>query len=196
MRGILATKQYMGGAQRKLAWFKRHPNGLYFEVGGLFQGSHTSYHLDGNIFRTSPATEGRARPQGKRVPLDGFRGWYQLGFSMIAKSRVISNPPVKSRDKKSNIQLQEVDLDLFPSDTLNLFVDLVSIDQARYLASPPENAVVMELQFGDLQVLLTVLGHDDNLLVRPTQSGVTVTHFNERYSANQPGRTYTVEAYR
>lgn len=52
-RLIIATRQQIDGARRKLAWFSRTATDLYFEVGGAFIESHTSYHKDGRIFRTS-----------------------------------------------------------------------------------------------------------------------------------------------
>lgn len=70
MRAVITTHESIGGMPRKLAWFARHGKGLYFDIGSSFYGSHTSYHVDGNIFRTSPATGLRPRFQGKYMPLD------------------------------------------------------------------------------------------------------------------------------
>jgi hypothetical protein len=92
MRVTLCTEESINEARRKLAWFVLQGKGLYFDAGGLLSGSHTSYHVDGNVFRTSPATEHRPRLQGAEVPLADFRGWHQLGFAMIAKSMLARNP--------------------------------------------------------------------------------------------------------
>lgn len=86
MRATLSTKEEYDGQKRKLAWFTREGKGLYFEIGSFFLGSHTSYHVDGNVFRTSPATSSRPRFQGLYTPLDKFCGWVQLGISMVAKN--------------------------------------------------------------------------------------------------------------
>ena len=74
MRATLVTREEIEGAKRKLAWFAKTSRGLYFEVGGFFRGSHTSYHVDGNVFRTNPATQGQPRFQGTYLPLEEFRG--------------------------------------------------------------------------------------------------------------------------
>ena len=84
MRINVITKEQYGGFQRKLAWFDHRPNGLYFDVGGLIFGTHTSYHRNGNVFRTSPATENKAKFEAKHVELENFRGWHQFGVAMIA----------------------------------------------------------------------------------------------------------------
>src|SRR6266568_3203883 len=101
MRATIATLECFSGTQRKLAWFARQGRGLYFEVGASFTGSHTSYHVDGNMFRTSPATDLRPRFQGQYVPLDQFCGWVGLGFAMVSKEQLGRNPPLKEKDRKS-----------------------------------------------------------------------------------------------
>ena len=82
MRVILATLEEYNCAQRKLAWFSRHGNHLYFNVGGSYRGLHTSYHEDGNVFITDPARE-ETRFINKILPLDQFRGWHQFGTIMF-----------------------------------------------------------------------------------------------------------------
>jgi hypothetical protein len=88
----LVSTDAVSGEKRKLAWFALHGNGLYFEASGLLWGSHTSYHVDGNVFRTSPATGGRPRFHGKQLPLGQFTGWHQLGSVMIEREVLAMNP--------------------------------------------------------------------------------------------------------
>ena len=200
MRAIIATLESLNGSQRKLAWFARQGKGLYFDIGASFTGSHTSYHVDGNTFRTSPATNFRPRFQGKYVPLDQFRGWRQLGFGMVSKEQVARNPTLKVKDRPPKSILDTISLNLLPAETLNLVVELLHRDMRPLLElqelQPPEHAILKFLELGDLLVVVTILGHDNNLLVRPTTNGVQVSHHNARYSAIQPGVTYDFEAYR
>lgn len=200
MRAIIGTLESLDGSQRKLAWFARHGRGLYFDIGASFVGSHTSYHVDGNTFCTSPATDFRPRFQGKYVPLDQFHGWRQLGFGMVSKEQVAKNPPVKAKDRPPKSILDTIALDMMPAETINLVVELLHRDMRNLLElqklQPPEHAIVKCLELGDLLVVVTVLGHDRNLLVRPTANGVQVSHYNDRYSANRPGTTYNCEIYR
>ena len=44
-------------------------------------------------------------------------------------------------------------------------------------------------------IVLTVLGHDDNLLVEATDDGFTWLHHNARYTASPPGQRIRYEAY-
>ena len=200
MRATIATLESLNGFQRKLAWFARQGRGLYFDIGASFDGSHTSYHVDGNTFRTSPATNFRPRLQGKYVPFDDFRGWRQLGFGMVSKEQVARNPTVKAKDRPPKSILDTISLNMMPAETINLVVELLHRDMRSLLElqelQPPEHAILNCLELGDLLVVVTVLGHDSNLLVRPTANGVQVSHYNDRYSANRPGVTYNFEAYR
>lgn len=199
VRATLATQEELAGRRRKLAWFSRHKRGLYFEVGGLLYGSHTSYHEDGNVFRTSPATGARPRFQGTYVGLKDFRGWHQFGIVMIQKDRLAANPPVKGRDRKEGNVFAEVSIQPFPAETLNMVVELLHGERREWLSrpavQPPEGATLKVLELGELLVVLTLLGDDSNLLVRPIPNGFSVSHKNSRYSANAPGVRYTWEAY-
>lgn len=200
MRATIATHECFFGTQRKLAWFARQGRGLYFETGAFFIGSHTSYHVDGNMFRTSPATGLRPRFEGQYVPLDQFRGWAQLGFAMVSKEQLARNPPLKARDRKPGNILVTVSIAGLPAGAINLVIELLHRDQRQLLeireVQPPEYAILKCVELGDLLVVITVLGHDSNLLVRPTANGFQVCHYNDRYSANRPGMTYKFEAYR
>ena len=198
MRMIVATQEGYGGSQRKIAWFEYRTNGLYFDVGGSLLGTHTSYHRDGNIFRTSPATANKPKFQGTHVELDNFRGWYQLGVAMIAKEKVETNPPLKASDRKKAARIIELVMGDYPSKTINIVTELISPDFKQFLnrtevAAPPEAATEV-LEFGNFSLILTVLGHDSNLLVRADKDSFYVSHFNSRFSANQKGVNYSWEA--
>ena len=199
-RLVLATKQEVEGTRRKLGWFSRTPTDLYFDVGGLFLGSHMSYHKDGNIFRTSPATGNRASFEMNHLPLADFEGWHQLGVSMIQKYAIASQPHLKPRDEKGRSRIYEVDLNAYPSDTLNLILELLHPDSEHLLdikdLQPPPDADLAVLRDFMPWVVLTILGHNHNLLVRPADDGFVVSHYNERYSANRPGQKYRYEAYK
>jgi hypothetical protein len=132
----IVSKQRFDGHQRKIAFFQPQPKGLYFDLGGFFLGSHTSYHVDGNIFRTSPATENHPRPDGSHLPLDNFKGWYQLGTSMIKKDSISNKPMVRQRDIKKDIYILEIDLDEFPANTINLVVELLEPGREDLLKIP------------------------------------------------------------
>lgn len=200
MRATLVTTETFSGTQRKLAWFALHGKGLYFEAGGLLWGSHTSYHVDGNVFRTSPASGGRPRFQGKQIALAQFTGWYQLGTVMIQKELLSKNPPLKSRDTRPGNIVAQVPALSLPSATLNIVLEFMHSGQQRLLEradiQPPPEAIEYRLAFGSLIVVATVLGHEQHLLVRPTDKGFTVFHFNDRFTANAAGVTYNFEAYR
>jgi hypothetical protein len=199
-RLVLATKQQIDGVQRKLGWFSRTAKGFYFEVGGLFFGSHTSYHKDGNIFRTSPVTDSRPSLVKQYLPLADFQGWHQLGISMLLKSALPTQSPLKARDQKGQSQVHEIDIDAYPSETLNFVVELIDPDSQELLQiaelHPPSDAQVEVFRVFQPWLVLTTMGHDDNLLVRPTHDGFVLSHFNNRYSASRPGQQYRYEAYK
>lgn len=199
-RLIISTRQKIDGVRRKLGWFSRTATDLYFEVGGIFLGSHTSYHKDGNIFRTSPATGNRPSLEKRHLPLADFHGFHQLGLSMLRKSALSTEPPVKSRDQKGHSHLQEINLDAFPSEALNFVVELIEPDCEELLhlpeLQPPPDAHVVVLRTFQPWVIFTTLGHDHNLLVRPAPAGFIASHFNSRFSANRPGQQYRYEAYK
>jgi len=199
MRMIVATKEGYGGSQRKVAWFDYRPNGLYFDLGGSLFGTHTSYHRDGNVFRTSPATGNKPKFQGTHIELGNFRGWYQLGVAMISKEKVETNPPLKASDRRKAARIIELVMGDYPSRTINIVTELISPDFKQYLnrtelAAPPK-AITEVLEFGNFSLILTVLGHDSNLLVRTDKDNFYVSHFNSRFSMNQKGVNYSWEAY-
>ena len=160
-----------------------------------------SYHRDGKIFRTSPATIYQAKKEylGKYLPLDNFKGWYQLGTSMIAKSELLKNPCLKERDRKKALTLQEVDLKAYPSEIINIVVEFLEPSKRELLTSedvaPPPDATMLVIDSIQPWIVLTILGHEHNLLIKPSEDGFTVSHFNTRYSTNLPGVQYKYEAY-
>ena len=120
---------------------------------------------------------------------------------MFLKSALPSNPELKSRDKKH--QIRYIDIDKFPSEALNLVVDLLGPNRRELFEAddmrPPEDAQVIEITSSKPWLFITVLGHEHNLLISPYyggSGGVTCRHFNKRYSANSPGSHYGYEAYK
>ena len=198
---IVATKQVISGHQRKLAWFSLQSKDLYFEIAGILEGSHNSYHEDGSIWRTSPATDKRAQHVKNHHPLTDFHGWFHLGLGMLLKSSLPSNPELKNRDHKHNIEF--IDIDKYPSEALNIVVDLLEPGKQDLLESggmsPPVDADIVQFVSNRLLIYVTILGHDHNLLISPYDGafqGVTCRHINKRYSAIPPGKRCAFEAYK
>jgi len=195
----LVTKREYGGYQRKLAWFKRHKKDIYFNVFGFFRGSHTSYHERGGIFRTSPAFNYKAEKVGKYLPLNNFKGWHQVGTSMILKSELLKSPVLAKRDRKKALTLKEIDLEVYPSEVINIVLEFLEPGKLELLESadvaPSLDATVIVIDTVQPWIVLTVLGHKHNLLIEPMEDGFTVHHFNTRYSTNLPGVQYQYEVY-
>jgi len=193
------TKKKYGGAQRKLAWFKKHLNGIVFDVFGFFLGSHWTYHQDGTTWRTSPASNYKAEKVGKYLPLDGFEGLHQMGTSMIFKSELLKSPILKKRDRKKALTLQEVDLEVYPSEVINIVVEFLEPSKRELIASkdvaPPPDATMFVIESIQPWIVLTILGHKHNLLIEPQEDGFIVHHHNTRYSTNLPRTQYRYEAY-
>ena len=200
-RVYLVTKEEYEGCQRQLAWFAKHQNGIYFDVLGFFMrmDSHMTYHRDGRIWRTSPATNYHAKYLGKYLPLDDFKGWYQLGTSMILKSELLKNPCLKERDQKKALTVQEVDLEAYPSEVINIVVEFLEPSKRELITSedvaPPPDATILVINSLQPWIVLTILGHEHNLLIKPKKDGFIVHHFNTRYSTNLPRVKYRYEAY-
>ena len=51
------------------------------------------------------------------------------------------------------------------------------------------------VSFRLLSVVVTVLGNDGHLLVKPKINAIQVHHINDRFTTNARDVTYTVEAY-
>jgi hypothetical protein len=198
---VIATKQEILGYPRKLAWFSFHIRDIYFEMAGILEGSHSSYHKDGSIWRTSPATNKRAKFLKLHYPLYQFQGWFHLGLGMLLKSSLPHSPELKNGDKKHQIYF--VDIDKFPSEALNLVVDLLEPNRQELFQAgdmqPPVDAQVIKVTSSNPWLFVTILGHDHNLLISPYDGdfkGVTCRHFNKRYTANPPGTRCALEAYK
>ncbi|MEA1946313.1 MAG: hypothetical protein U9N83_03300 [Thermodesulfobacteriota bacterium] len=119
---------------------------------------------------------------------------------MIRKEALSKSPELKERDQKDKISLHEIDIDAYPSDTLNLFIELLQPNKQELIhgasLDPPHDADVIIFDTFDPWIVATILGHDHNLLIRPKHDGVILSHFNDRYTANKPGQTYFLEAYK
>lgn len=81
---------------------------------------------------------------------------------------------------------------------LNIVIEFI---ESSYLESmseevkPPKNAKVLIIDSIEPHIVLTILGHEDNLLIRPNEDGFTFHHYNNRYSTNIKGLKYRYEAY-
>jgi hypothetical protein len=119
---------------------------------------------------------------------------------MVSKHQLARNPPLREKHRKPGNILSTISVDPLPAKVINLVVELIHRDQRQLMeipgVQPPEYAILQCVELGDLLVVITVLGHDSNLLVRPTENGIQVSHYNDRYSASRPGVTYSFEAYR
>lgn len=193
------TKEEYDGCQRQLAWFAKHQKGLYYEILTFFVGSHISYHRDGRIFRTSPATSCYPNRIRKYLPLEEFEGLYQLGLGMAWKSELMKNPCLKARARNKALALHEVDLEVYPSEIINIIVEFLEPNKKELIMSPdiapPPDATMVVIDSIKPWILLTILGHEHNLLIKPREDGFVARHFNNRYSANLPGVEYKFEAY-
>jgi hypothetical protein len=199
MRATIATSEELEGCQRKIAWFNYTSKGIYFETGRFFMGSHTSYHVDGNVFRTSPATQDRPRFQGRYLPIADFSGWYQAGVSMIERNAIIDNSCLKSRDRKQGNLIWFVSLKQIQSNVFNIVVEFVESKERAWLdnpeVAPPSGAIFEAFEFNRVMAIVTLLVREDELLVRPLNDGFKVFHHNTRFSLNQKGVQYSYEAY-
>lgn len=195
-RILLVTKKKYGNCQRKLAWFSKHKKGLYFEIFAFLFGSHTSYHINGSIWRTSPAIN--KKKIGQYLPLDDFKGWYQLGTSLIERSLLEENPCLKTKGHQKALTVQNVDLGTFPSAIINLVIEFIEPNYLEPISKrfkPPKDAEILIIDSIEPYIVLTVLGHNHNLLIRPKEDGFVVSHYNNRYSTNIKGVQYRYETY-
>ena len=190
-RAYLVTKNPYEGAQRKIAWFNRQENGLYFDFPYIQDGGHFSFHKDGSTWRTGVSTGMKAEKTGYSVPIDDISVWTQLGISVFHKSVIKSFPDLKDSDKKH--VLYELDLTQFPSEYPNFVVECIHPEILEVIPdemNPPNNANVIIINDWEPYVVITILGHDENQLVQITNGNFSVHHFNERYSAKRKGITY------
>jgi len=196
VRAYIITANQYEGAQRKIAWFNRLKNGLYFDFPFLPTGSHISFHKDGSIWRTSISTGRNPEKTGYSLPLDDKSVWAQLGISVFRKEVINNFPRLKKSDIRKNI-IYEIDFTQFPSDTPNFVVECIHssiLDTIPSEMHPPDDANVIIIDEWEPNVVITILGHKHNQLIHFENGIVKVHHFNDRFSANRPGITYNWEA--
>jgi hypothetical protein len=118
---------------------------------------------------------------------------------MVEKSHLAQSPPLRSRDTRDSNVVVDLSVTNLPAPVLNIVVELVHRDYHDLLnglnLDAPSTAIQRTLPLGRFDAILTVLGHDSDLLIRPQEIGFTVTHFNDRFTANAQGAIYTFEAY-
>lgn len=199
MRATLATHEKIDGCQRKLAWLSRTANGISYELGRFFMGSHTTYHVDGKVFRTSPATGGRPKPAGQYLPLTVFSGWYQLGVSMIEVDGIGNNSCLKGRDKQTGNIVDFLPVTSADGPIVNLVLEFIEASQLDWLSepsvAPPPNSIEYRMDFQSVIAIITAITNQKELLVWPQADGFGVAHRNSRFSLNQNGVQYSFEAY-
>jgi hypothetical protein len=204
-RLIIITKNQYGGHQRKIGFFEFSNTGaneysLYYNFGNL-NGAHTSYHKDGNIYRTSPATginpstgTKKAKFITNKIPLESFNGLFQLEIFSFSKNTIIDLPKIrqkyyKSKECETN-KIYEIDIESFPSSTINIISELIEpgfeFNLPKHEICAPKNAVSKLFTELSPWINLTILGHPDNLLITlGEEEGYTENNFNKRFSATR-----------
>lgn len=173
-----------------------HKMGIYFEVFSPLWGSHTSYHIDGSIWRTTPII--KKEKVGQYLPLNQFQGGIQLGTSMIDTAMFEKNPDFKDKDSKKALEIKEIKLDAFPSNIINIIIEFVkpiSLNIIENIFETPKDAKKLLIKSVKPHIILTILGHKQNLLIKPDTDGFQVSHYNNRFSTNVKGIDYKFEAY-
>lgn len=193
----VVTKGKYSGHQRTLGFFRFMNQDLYYDFG-LLDGSHNSYHKDGSQWRTSLATGGKPKKEGDHYPLAEFSGFFNLGTVCFSKNIVSKLPKAKKKYFNKYIAY-ELDLEAFPSDQINIVSELIEPDYEIPLPEEekcyPPDAVVKKIRETKPWVIITTLGHEHNLLAIPNNKSTTVNHFNERFTLNKKGQTYSSENY-
>jgi len=193
----VVTKNRYFGHRRTLGFFRFQNNDLYYDFGSL-KGSHNSYHRDGSQWRTSLATRGKPKKEKDHIPLKSFNGLFNLGTICVSKNIINKFPKTKQKYYNKYITY-EVDLDSFPSEHINIVCELLEPNYIIPLAEeekcyPPE-AVNKTFNTTNPWLSITLLGHENNLLIIPGETGFKVNHFNERFTANKEGQSYSSELY-
>ena len=193
----IVTKDKYLGRKRTLGFAQFQNQDLYYDLGSL-KGSHNSYHRDGSEWRTSLATGGKAKKQGAHVPLRNLTGLHNLGVVMFSKSLIPKLPAAKDKYFKTG-SYYEVDVEGLPSDQFNVVIELMEpgfeIETANTEMAYPPNAIIKEFKETRPWLILTLLGHSHNLLLSATDAHTTVNHFNNRFTANGNGLSYSSELY-
>lgn len=191
----LVTKEEYNGFKKRLGFLQRNTNGkyddLYYDFT-MINGSHNSYHRDGSEWGTRP--NGKKKKYGDNAPLKDFEGLYHLGFNMFNFMSIYELPNLKSKNIKNDL-LYEVDIESFPSSTFNIFVEMIDpktvIPNTKDMKAPL-NAHTIIIKDFEPWIIITILAHNDNLIAN-FNDGITVKHFNERYSLNGRGKEYEIE---
>jgi hypothetical protein len=195
-RIYIITKDKYLGRKRTLGFFRFQNEDLYYDFGSL-KGSHNSYHRDGSEWRTSLATGERAKKQGTHVPLREITGLYNLGVVMFSKKLIAKLPHTKEKYYKD--LFCEIDIETLPSDQFNVVIELMEpnfkIPETDSEMAYPPDASIKEFRETRPWLILTVLGHEHNLLISATEAHTTVNHFNNRFTANRKNQSYSSELY-
>lgn len=193
----IVTKDKYSGHQRTLGFFRFQNQDLYYDFG-MLDGAHNSYHKDGSQWRTSPATEGRAKKENEHMPLAEFSGLFNLGTVCFSKNIVPKLPKAKKK-YFNRYTAYELDLESFPSSQINIVSELIEPEYEIPLLEEekcyPSDAVIKEFRETKPWLILTILGHEHNLLAIQNDKSTLVNHFNERFTLNKKGQEYSSENY-
>ncbi|MDA0689626.1 MAG: hypothetical protein O2948_13385 [Proteobacteria bacterium] len=117
---------------------------------------------------------------------------------MFSKSLIQKLPATKDKYFRTGLHY-EVDVESFPSEQFNLVVELMEkgfeIETTNAEMVYPPDAIIKEFKETKPWLILTLLGHQHNLLVSATDKHTTVNHFNTRFTANADGLNYSSELY-
>jgi len=133
---------------------------------------------------------------GYSIPIDSKTVWVQLGISAFRKEVVGTFPITKQSDLKRH-SIYEIDLNQFPCEVLNFIVECISPEVLRAIPDdlqPPTYAEVITIDEWEPYVIISILGHELNQIIKFENGIIKVHHFNDRFSANRPGITYKFEA--
>ena len=139
----------------------------------------------------------KTRRIGKSLPLNEFSTWYQFGTTMFLKESITGYPCLKDRNIRKALKIIEVNLDNFPSKVLNIVVEIINPNNIDLLKlenlSPPTDAKTYVIDEVQPSIVITILGHDHNLLIKPQIGSFIVSHYNSRFSTNRKGVVFTYE---
>lgn len=193
----IITQDKYSGHRRTLGFLRFLNNDLYYDFS-LLKDNHTSYHKDGSVWRTSIITGEKPVKEEQKMPLADFKGLYNLGVVLLSKDTIPHMPKVKKKyfDKHETFS---IDIESFPSETLNLIPEIIQpeyeIELPEKEKATPPNSISKTFTDFTPWVCITVLGHEENLLIEPREKGFIVNHFNERFTANKKGVEYSSESY-
>lgn len=193
----IVTKNKYFGHRRTLGFFRFQNEDLYYDFGAL-KGSHNSYHRDGSQWRTSLATDGKPKKEKEHIPLKEFSGLFNLGTICISKNIITKFPKIKQRYFNKHITYK-IDLDELPSEHINIICELIepnyNIPLAEEQKSYPPKSIIKTFTNTNPWLNLTILGHEDNLMIVPEKTGFKLNDFNDRFSVNKKGNSYSAESY-